>query len=60
MIKINAKYYNKNRSVDIITVQSVEYDDGIKVVMFNRPNKDSLYKLPIEMFEKNFREYTDE
>ena len=56
MIKLNQLYYNKNRLIDIVNVNSIEYDDGLKVVKFTRIAKKSIHQLPIEMFEKNFIE----
>lgn len=56
MIKLNHLYYNKNRLIDIVNVNSIEYDDGLKVVKFTRIAKKSNHQLPIEMFEKNFLE----
>lgn len=56
MIKLNQLYYNKNRLIDIVNVNSIEYDDGLKVVKFTRIAKKSTHQLPIEMFEKNFIE----
>lgn len=50
---INKLHYNKNNPKDIIIVQSVEYEDGLKKVFFRR--RDKIFKLPIEMFEKNFK-----
>lgn len=56
MIKLDHLYYNKNRLIDIVIVNSIEYDDGLKVVKFTRIAKKTDHQLPIEMFEKNFIE----
>lgn len=56
MTKLNTLYCNKNRLVDIVNVEDVAYVDGVKTVTFTRLNKDLSYRLPIEMFEKNFIE----
>lgn len=56
MIKLDHLYYNKNRLIDIVNVNSIEYDDGLKVVKFTRIAKKSAHQLPVEMFEKNFVE----
>jgi len=56
MINIGKIYANRNRISDLVKVESIEYDDGIKCVFFFRFTKDRKFRLPIEMFEKNFQE----
>lgn len=51
---IDKLFFNKNNPKDIVMVRSIEYEDGLKKVFFMRRNK--IFKLPIEMFEKNFKE----
>lgn len=56
MILIDKLYANKGRLCDIVRTTSIEYDEGIKCVFFTRYARDQQFRLPIEMFEKNFEE----
>lgn len=60
MVQINKCYYNKNRHVDRVIVENIEYDDGIKKIYFRRYGRDTTHALPIEMFDKNFIEIVGE
>ncbi len=56
MINIGKIYANKQRISDLVNVTSIEYEDGLKCVFFLRYSNNKEFKLPIEMFEKNFQE----
>jgi hypothetical protein len=54
MIEVNKLYYNKSIHKDIVNVVSVDYQDGVKTVVFTRVLKSQEHSLPLEMFITHF------